>query len=467
MASLLSYVRRCPRGLLATASGFGNQPLRTWGAAVGAPQLRAAASTFADGEFASSHEDRGYEDSDGIDDDLRKDKRFIDRRRVVITSGDGGAGAVSFRMDGGSKMRRGADGGNGGDGADVWINAVRHVKGLGDVPFRLVGSNGGRGGKEGSQGRRGKNIELRVPVGTVVWKELLKEQMDDDFDESEIDFSTWGSSSPVSQDDEEDEVEEVANEPNLGTRPRGIHKGEWEILADLNEDGSKVRIAKGGRGGRGNKTMPKGPRAGTSDPGGKGEDATIVLELKSVADVGLVGFPNAGKSTLLRAISSAQPKVADYAFTTISPQLGAVTTDGGISSFVVADIPGLIEGAHENRGLGHNFLRHVERCAAFVYVVDLGAGVGGRPGVRPWNALQTLMAELDAYLPGLSARPAIVVGTKSDLPHSSRAAETLRRKTNLPVVTVSAHESLGIQDVMSAADGLLHQTQRGRDAFEY
>ena len=137
---------------------------------MGAPQLRAAASTFADGEFASSHEDRGYEDSDGIDDDLRKDKRFIDRRRVVITSGDGGAGAVSFRMDGGSKMRRGADGGNGGDGADVWINAVRHVKGLGDVPFRLVGSNGGRGGKEGSQGRRGKNIELRVPVGTVVWK---------------------------------------------------------------------------------------------------------------------------------------------------------------------------------------------------------------------------------------------------------------------------------------------------------
>ena len=159
--------------------------------------------------------------------------------------------------------------------------------------------------------------------------------------------------------------------------------------------------------------------------------------------------------------------LADYAFTTISPQLGAVTTDGGITSFVVADIPGLIEGAHENRGLGHNFLRHVERCAAFVYVVDLGAGVGGRPGVRPWNALQTLMAELDAYLPGLSARPAIVVGTKSDLPHSSRAAETLRRKTNLPVVTVSAHESLGIQDVMSAADGLLHQTQRGRDAFEY
>jgi GTP-binding protein len=170
---------------------------------------------------------------------------------------------------------------------------------------------------------------------------------------------------------------------------------------------------------------------------------------------------------LLRAISSAQPKVAEYAFTTISPQLGAVSTDGGISSFVVADIPGLIEGAHENRGLGHNFLRHVERCAAFVYVVDLGAGAGGRPGVRPWNALQTLMAELEAYLPGLSARPAIVVGTKADLPNSSRAAETLRRRTTLPVVMVSAHESRGIQDMLSKADELLHQTQRGKDAYEY
>ena len=159
--------------------------------------------------------------------------------------------------------------------------------------------------------------------------------------------------------------------------------------------------------------------------------------------------------------------MAEYAFTTISPQLGAVSTDGGISSFVVADIPGLIEGAHENRGLGHNFLRHVERCAAFVYVVDLGAGAGGRPGVRPWNALQTLMAELEAYLPGLSARPAIVVGTKADLPHSSRAAETLRRRTTLPVVMVSAHESRGIQDMLSKADDLLHQTQRGKDAYEY
>ena len=466
MASLLSCVWRCPRGLLATASGFGNLPLPSLGS-VGAPQLRAAASTIADREFVSSGKGEDYFDSDVTDYELRKDKRFIDRRRVVITSGDGGAGAVSFRMDGGSKMRRGADGGNGGDGADVWIHAVRHVKGLGDVPFRLVGPNGGRGGKEGSQGKRGKNIELRVPVGTVIWKELLKEQKDDDFDENEIDFSSWGTSTPVSQDDEENEEDEVANEPNLGTRPRGIHKGEWVILADLNKHGSKIRIAKGGRGGRGNKTMPKGPSAGTSEPGGKGEDATIVLELKSVADIGLVGFPNAGKSTLLRAISSAQPKVAEYAFTTISPQLGAVSTDGGISSFVVADIPGLIEGAHENRGLGHNFLRHVERCAAFVYVVDLGAGAGGRPGVRPWNALQTLMAELEAYLPGLSARPAIVVGTKADLPHSSRAAETLRRRTTLPVVMVSAHESRGIQDMLSKADELLHQTQRGKDAYEY
>ena len=160
MASLLSCVRRCPRGLLATASGFGILPLPSLGS-VGAPQLRAAASTIADHEFVSSGRGEDYFDSDVTDYELRKDKRFIDRRRVVITSGDGGAGCCQLQDGWRVECAGGADGGNGGDGADVWIHAVRHVKGLGDVPFRLVGPNGGRGGKEGSQGKRGKNIELQ------------------------------------------------------------------------------------------------------------------------------------------------------------------------------------------------------------------------------------------------------------------------------------------------------------------
>ena len=142
------------------------------------------------------------------------------------------------------------------------------------------------------------------------------------------------------------------------------------------------------------------------------------------------------------------------------PQLGAVMTDGGLSSITVADIPGLIEGAHMNRGLGHNFLRHIERCAAFIFVVDLSAGLGHTPGMRPWEALEVLKAELDAYLPGLSDRPAIVVGTKTALPNTSRAAAALRRKTDLPVVTLSAKEAKGLEDLLEATEGLLQDIQK-------
>lgn len=397
----------------------------------------------------------------------KKDKRFVDRRRVVVTAGNGGSGAVSFAKDGGAKRRRGADGGNGGNGGDVWVQAVKHVKALGDLPFRIAGGNGGRGAAQGTQGRRGDEIELKVPVGTVVWKEL-----EDESDENpsadvgwggEIDFSRWGTSTPVSQDDEDDDgdKEEVrVRVPNFGERPRGIHKGKWEVLADLSENGARVRLARGGRGGKGNRSKPTGKLAGTRDLGTDGEKVTVVLELKSVADVGLVGFPNSGKSTLLRAISGAQPKVAGYAFTTMHPQLGAVMTDGGLSSITVADIPGLIEGAHMNRGLGHNFLRHIERCAAFIFVVDLSAGLGNTPGLRPWKALEVLKAELDAYLPGLSDRPAIVVGTKTDLPNTSRAAAALRRKTDVPVVTVSANEAKGLDDLLEATERLLQDIRK-------
>jgi GTP-binding protein len=404
-------------------------------------------------------------------DDERKDKAFVDRRRVVITAGNGGSGAVSFMKDGGAKRRRGADGGNGGNGGDVWIEASRHVKGLGDLPFRIAAGNGGRGAAQGTQGKRGDEINIKVPVGTVVWKEVVDEVEKDDvrIDAGDIDFSKWGTSEPVSNFDGDDMVDGVGDEaelipaPNMGDRPRGIYKGTWDVLVDLDEHGSRLRLAKGGRGGKGNKSKPTGKLAGTRDLGTEGEKLTVVLELKSVADIGLVGFPNAGKSTLLRAISGAQPKVAGYAFTTMQPQLGAVTTDGGISSITVADIPGLIEGAHKNRGLGHNFLRHIERCAAFIYVVDLSAGLGNRPGIRPWKALEVLKAELEAYLPGLSNRPAIVVGTKTDIEHTSRAAEALRRKTHLPVVTVCANEARGIDVLLAVAEKTLRDTAKKRE----
>lgn len=424
------------------------------------------------GSFAPTFTEAATDDAWGDEtsaEEEKKDKAFVDRRRVVITAGDGGSGSVSFMKDGGAKRRRGADGGNGGNGGEVWIQASRYVKGLGDLPFRIAAGNGGRGAAQGTQGRRGVEITIKVPVGTVVWKELVDEAEIDvgHISAGEIDFSKWGTAEPVTNldDDVGDEPKFIAA-PNYGERPRGIHKGTWDVLIDLSKHGSKLQLAKGGRGGKGNKSKPTGKLAGTRDLGTEGEKLTVVLELKSVADIGLVGFPNAGKSTLLRSISGALPKVAGYAFTTMQPQLGAVTTDGGLSSITVADIPGLIEGAHDNRGLGHNFLRHIERCAAFIYVVDLSAGLGNRPGIRPWKALEVLKAELEAYLPGLSDRPAIVVGTKTDIEHTSRAAAALRRKTNLPVVTVCANEARGIDEMLAAAEKMLREAEEGEATRE-
>ena len=221
----------------------------------------------------------------------QKDRKFIDRKRIVITAGNGGSGAVSFRKDGGSKGRRGANGGNGGNGASVWIKALKQVKSLSDVPFRVTAEDGGKGAKEGTQGRRGPDVELCVPVGTVVWKEFRRTGDIDEhrtgFDDEGIDFSNWGSPNPVSNEYDEDESEEKF-QVNLGNRPRGINKGKWEILVDLKEHGSHFRLAKGGIGGKGNKSKPKGKLAATCDLGTEGEKVTVVLELKVSVCVSLV-----------------------------------------------------------------------------------------------------------------------------------------------------------------------------------
>ena len=376
----------------------------------------------------------------------RGDKAYVDRRRVRAVAGDGGAGCVAFAKDGGSRRRRGADGGDGGRGGDVAATACARVKGLGDVKNLLRASNGGAGGAQGRIGSRGADATARVPIGTIVWREIEEEEEAG----ATIDFSRWGADEPVSNDDveEEEEEEEEENERRPSsdgwTRPRGLSRGKWVVVADLTRDGETCVLARGGRGGRGNKRMPTGREAGTREPGAPGEEHKYVFELKTVADVGLVGLPNAGKSTLLRALSNATPRVGAYAFTTLQPQLGAVETSIG-HKITVADIPGLIEGAHDNRGLGHNFLRHIERCETLVYVVDLSSA----DGVAPWRALEILKRELEEYLPGLSQRPGLIVGTKLDVPKASRALETLRKRVApTRVLAVSALESRGTEDVV-------------------
>jgi GTPase len=288
---------------------------------------------------------------------------FVDRAQLHAKAGDGGAGAVSFRREA-HVDRGGPDGGSGGDGGDVWVLASTNqasLLGFRDHPHRRAG-DGAHGSSKRKTGASGADLEVPLPVGTVIRD----------------------------------------------------HKS-GEILCDLGAPGERWLAARGGRGGRGNATFLANRRRAPAfaEQGERGEERWLTLELKLVADVAIVGFPNVGKSTLISAISAARPKVADYPFTTLEPHLGVVRVERGPeeTDLVVADIPGLVEGAAEGRGLGHEFLRHVERARVLLILIDLAA----TGGVEPAGQLAVLLDELGRYQPDLLERPRLVVGSKADL----------------------------------------------------
>jgi GTP-binding protein len=286
--------------------------------------------------------------------------QFVDEAQLNVRGGDGGAGCVSFRREG-PVAKGGPNGGDGGTGGDVWLVADHNVASLlafRDHPHRRAG-NGVHGKGKDMHGRGGDDETIAVPEGTVV---------------------------------------------------RDLYSG--EILAELWNSGDRWRAAAGGRGGRGNARFLTNRRRAPSfaEQGEHGEERWLRLELQLMADVALVGFPNVGKSTLISVISAAKPKVADYPFTTLEPHLGVVHLDGD-TEFVVADIPGLIEGASEGKGLGHRFLRHIERARVLCLLVDLAA----LDGVSPREQESVLLQELERHRPDLVTRPRIVAGTKADL----------------------------------------------------
>ncbi|MDP8954147.1 MAG: GTPase ObgE [Actinomycetota bacterium] len=283
---------------------------------------------------------------------------FVDESGLHVKGGDGGAGAVSFRREA-HVARGGPDGGDGGDGGDVWLVADRNVAsllGFRDHPHRRAG-DGTHGSSKRAHGRNGAELSVAVPEGTV------------------------------------------------------IRDQQGTVLADLVSEGDRWLAGAGGRGGRGNASFKSQRRRAPSfaEQGEVGEERWLRMELKLMADVALVGLPNAGKSTLISVISAAKPKIAAYPFTTLEPHLGVVRIDD--VELVVADIPGLIEGASEGKGLGHRFLRHVERARALVVLVDLASV----DGVAPARQEQILVAELGRYRPELLARPRVVVGSKADV----------------------------------------------------
>jgi GTP-binding protein len=320
--------------------------------------------------------------------------KFLDEAKVYIRSGDGGNGCVAFRREKFIEFG-GPSGGDGGKGGDVIAEAVAGLNTLIDYRYQqhFKAGRGGNGMGKDRHGGNGNDIVLRVPVGTQIFEE----------------------------------------------------DGET-LIADLTERGQRVVLAKGGNGGFGNahfKTSTnRAPRH--ANPGQAGEEYTIRLRLKLIADAGLVGLPNAGKSTLLAAVSAAKPKIADYPFTTLHPQLGVVRIDN--QEFVLADIPGLIAGAHEGAGLGDRFLGHIERCRVLLHVVD---GTSEHAG----EAYATVRTELDAYGQGLADKPEIVALNKTDAMSEEDIhiqASRLKAAAKKEPLLISAVTGLGIPEALRA-----------------
>ena len=319
---------------------------------------------------------------------------FVDQARIQIQAGGGGKGCESHYQDKYTRYPL-PNGGDGGDGGDVILIADRNLHTLLDYRFKqhYQGERGGHGSSNNKRGKNGENCVLRVPVGTIVW-----------------DFDT-----------------------DL-------------LIRDLSVHGDSVVVAQGGKGGRGNNhnrtvTLPK-----------PGEAKTVRLELKVIADVGLIGFPNVGKSTLINAISKVKSKIASYHFTTKSPVLGIVVNeDDPDRNFVVADLPGLIEGAHEGKGLGHQFLKHAERTKILVHVIDMA----GSEGRDPLEDYYKICEELDLYSEELLHKHRILVANKMDLPEAKKNLTRFKRKISKDIITISAKDKEGLEQLVAAIRLLL------------
>jgi len=376
---------------------------------------------------------------------------FVDEVEIEVSAGDGGRGAMSFRRE---KFvpRGGPDGGDGGHGGSVYAVASPHVNTL--VQYRFHPLHRAERGRHGQGAKRsgatGKDLELDVPIGTLVFaKDLAREGDDAHEDKARRDDAAHERKGAKAH------GEGMADEPQRPDTPvrpsADTSDPDWVLVADLTEPGQRTLIAKGGRGGLGNAhfatSTNRAPRK--SQPGLPGEVKTVRLHLKLLADVGLVGFPNAGKSTLISRISAARPKIADYPFTTLTPNLGVVTMSGD-RSFVVADVPGLIEGAHEGHGLGDRFLKHLERTKVLIHVID----VSGMSAREPEADLDVLRHELSRFNEDLANKPQLVAANKIDAltDESSIAPLEARAKAlGLPFFRISAVTGAGLDRLLEAA----------------
>lgn len=423
---------------------------------------------------------------------------FVDHIKIYAKAGDGGHGCSSFRR-GKFEPKGGPDGGDGGDGADIVLIVDGHTDTLRNFFYQPIqkAENGRPGQGQKKTGRSGKALFLKLPPGTIIYRSVpntprIRDE-DDDFPVEDLSNADWagefGKSAnhqmvrklpvveklkgpdvdPAPEDDEdvfpgneldEDDGDDFAVD-DFDTNEDDIFSGDepftepeplddeiadahpyGEVIADLTEVGQRFTLCSGGNGGRGNWRFRTDTNQAPIEftEGTKGDEGWFYFELRRIADIGLVGFPNAGKSTLLGAISKASPKVASYPFTTLTPMIGVVEFPGYVRT-TVADIPGLIEGAHANVGLGHDFLRHISRCSYFLFVVDT-AGVDQRD---PVSDIQILRTELKLYDETLTERPWLIVANKMDLEESAQALDALKsRFPKQEIFPISADTGLGL-----------------------
>ena len=329
---------------------------------------------------------------------------FVDRAKIFVASGHGGSGCVSFRRE---KFlpKGGPDGGDGGDGGSVIVVGDSHLRSLLDFKgvkqFRAQRGEHGKGSNR--HGKKGKDVIIRVPLGTLIYDEAT-----------------------------------------------------GELLADIRSTEDRVVVARGGKGGKGNAryVSPTNQAPRDWEPGEPGEEKTLLLELKLIADVGIVGLPNAGKSTLLSRLSKARPKIADYPFTTLQPNLGVVKY-GSYQSFVMADIPGLIEGAHAGKGLGHEFLRHIERTRVLLFLIDIQSD-------DPYQDYQVLLHELKSHDDTLLEKPRLIAFSKADtIPPDQRNGSNLKRFGE-PVMSISSVTGEGLSELVERLWTMLNGEEKGK-----
>jgi len=385
---------------------------------------------------------------------------FVDEIKIYASAGHGGKGCIAFHREA-YIAKGGPSGGNGGRGGSVILQADHDLNNLIAQYYqpRLIAPAGEPGFGKGMDGHAGKDLIVKVPCGTLVWRLPSVTKPAEDFEDEP---SSLHSAAPRDEDEDEkptlktsaskrplirsasggqaqeiDLSKEDAGEFSAGSLPKG------ELATDLIQHGQRFVLCKGGRGGLGNRNFATAARQTPrfAQPGEPGEEGDYLLELRIVAEVGLVGYPNAGKSTLLTAISKARPKVAPYPFTTLHPQIGIVEY-ADWHRLTVCDVPGLIEGAHRNVGLGHEFLRHIERCKILVLLLDM-AGTDNR---APWDDYKQLLKELELYDPALLEKPRLVVANKMDEVAAEKNLKQFKKKIRkVSLLPISAAFDQGIE----------------------